>query len=156
MKIKTITLTIALIGISTLLFGQKNKKIEITIDSLYTKDIQELKVLYPDLKVNEMELIPNRVLLPQENDSIATINISVKYPQIAKENGIQGTVYCRFIIDTLGQMKEIKIIKGLEGGCSQEVLRVLNELAKKQNSQTNLSKNEVVIYQKLHFDFVLR
>jgi TonB family protein len=154
MNIKTIILAIILIGVSILTFGQKTKGKEISIDSLYAKDIQELKTIYPDFHVREMNNDPNEALPPEVNSSKKIF--SYKYPQVAKEEGIQGTVYCRFIVDTSGQMKDIRIIKGLPGGCSQEILRVLNEMSKTPMNPYIQENKKVILYQKMYFNFILR
>ena len=49
------------------------------------------------------------------------------YPELAKEIGIEGTVYVSFIIDEKGQIESSKILKGIGGGCSEEATRVVNK-----------------------------
>lgn len=52
------------------------------------------------------------------------------YPIIAKFKGIEGTVYATFVVDTDGSLKNIRILRGLGGGCSQEAIRVLKNMPK--------------------------
>lgn len=52
---------------------------------------------------------------------------NVKYPLDARNKGISGTVVVRFIIDKNGKVFDAKIIRGIGGGCEEEVLRVVNE-----------------------------
>ena len=52
------------------------------------------------------------------------------YPELAKEMGLEGTVYVSFIIDEKGQIESSKILKGVGGGCSEEATRVVGKLPK--------------------------
>ena len=54
----------------------------------------------------------------------------IKYPAIARENGIQGRVILKFVIDENGKIQNPKVLRGVGGGCSKEALRVLNSMPK--------------------------
>ncbi len=54
----------------------------------------------------------------------------IQYPATARENGIQGRVILKFIIDENGKITNPRVLKGVAGGCSQEALRVLNSMPK--------------------------
>ncbi len=64
---------------------------------------------------------------------------NIKYPQFALENGIQGTVYVQFIIDSKGNITDFKIQRGIGGGCDEEAERVIKMMpqwhAGKQNGK---------------------
>lgn len=47
------------------------------------------------------------------------------YPDIAKENGIEGIVIVGFIVTTDGNLKEIKIVKFVDPDLEKEALRVV-------------------------------
>ncbi len=49
----------------------------------------------------------------------------IKYPSIAKENGIEGTVMIQFVIEKDGSITDPKIVKDIGGGCGYEALRVV-------------------------------
>jgi len=51
---------------------------------------------------------------------------NIKYPQVAKENGIEGKVFVRFIVDQSGKVKDAQVVRGIGGGCDEEALRVVN------------------------------
>jgi protein TonB len=53
---------------------------------------------------------------------------NIKYPQVAKENGIEGKVYVQFIIDEKGKVRDAKVVRGIGGGCDEEALRVVKEM----------------------------
>lgn len=52
----------------------------------------------------------------------------VNYPPLAKENGIQGKVYVTFVVDNSGSIKDVKIIRGIGGGCDEEAMRVVKAM----------------------------
>jgi len=53
---------------------------------------------------------------------------NLRYPAQAAEEGIQGTVYVSFVVKPNGSLSDIKIIKGIGGGCDQEALRVVKKM----------------------------
>ena len=50
---------------------------------------------------------------------------NIKYPPIAKENGIEGTVVIQFVVDKNGDITEPTIVKDIAGQCGTEALRVV-------------------------------
>jgi protein TonB len=64
---------------------------------------------------------------------------NIKFPPVARENGIQGRVFVTFVVDKDGKVKEAKILRGIGGGCDEEALRVIRNMpdwkAGKQNGR---------------------
>lgn len=58
------------------------------------------------------------------------INKNVNYPVIAAENGIQGKVYVRFVVDKDGSVTNAEIARGIDPSLDQEALRVVRTLPK--------------------------
>lgn len=52
----------------------------------------------------------------------------IKYPAIARENGISGQVYVTFVIDKDGKIKDVKLLHGIGGGCDEEALKVIRNM----------------------------
>jgi protein TonB len=50
---------------------------------------------------------------------------NIKYPSIARENGLTGTVVASFVVEKDGRINNIEIIRDIGGGCGEEVLRVI-------------------------------
>lgn len=50
----------------------------------------------------------------------------IKYPAIARENGIQGQVIVQFVVSKEGDIQKAKVVRGIGGGCNEEALRVVN------------------------------
>lgn len=55
---------------------------------------------------------------------------NIDYPVVAREKGIQGTVYASFVVERDGSVSSIVIIKGIGGGCDEEVVRVMESMPK--------------------------
>ena len=53
---------------------------------------------------------------------------SIKYPQMAQDAGIQGTVFLTFEVDKDGKIKDVKVLRGIGGGCDEEAIRVVKAM----------------------------
>ncbi len=53
---------------------------------------------------------------------------NIKYPDLARESDIQGTVYVSFVINKKGEIVKTKITRGIGGGCDEEAMRVLKSM----------------------------
>jgi len=55
------------------------------------------------------------------------LNKSLRYPDEAKENGIDGRVFVQFIVKSDGSLDEVKAVKGIGYGCDEEAVRLIKE-----------------------------
>jgi protein TonB len=55
---------------------------------------------------------------------------NIKYPAIAKDAGIQGTVYVTFVVNEQGLVKDAKVLRSIGGGCDEEAIRVVQSMPK--------------------------
>ena len=55
---------------------------------------------------------------------------NIKYPQIARETGIQGRVFVGFVVEPDGSVSNVKVLRGIGGGCDEEAMRVVKSLPK--------------------------
>jgi TonB family protein len=53
---------------------------------------------------------------------------NIHYPEAAKEQNIQGTVYITFIIEKDGRVTNVKVLRGIGGGCDAEAIRVIKSM----------------------------
>lgn len=51
---------------------------------------------------------------------------NIKYPAIARENGIEGTAFVTFVVEKDGRVTDLKILREPGGQLGQEALRVVN------------------------------
>ncbi len=68
------------------------------------------------------------------------INTNINYPLVARENGIAGTVYTNFIVDETGNIMDLKILRGIGGGCNEEAFRVIQLTSGKWSPAINNGK----------------
>jgi protein TonB len=72
---------------------------------------------------------------------------SMIYPPIAKQEGISGTVYVKFIIDKNGDVTGVSVLKGIGYGCDEEAMRVIRAMPKwKPGSQNGKFVNVQFTY----------
>ena len=55
---------------------------------------------------------------------------NVKYPNIARENDIQGKVYVRFVVTRTGTVDKVQIARGVDPLLDKEAIRVVESLPK--------------------------
>ena len=60
------------------------------------------------------------------NQFAAWVNSQVVYPEIAKENGIEGRVVLQFTIGTDGRLQDLKVLSSPDETLSKESLRVVS------------------------------
>lgn len=70
--------------------------------------------------VEEMPTFPGG-----DESRVKFLTENIHYPQMAKESGIQGTVFVTFVIDEKGRVADVKVLRGIGGGCDEEAIRVV-------------------------------
>ena len=55
---------------------------------------------------------------------------NIRYPQKAKDDGIEGRVVVQFVVRADGSITDAKVIRGIGGGCDEEALRVIRAMPK--------------------------
>ena len=87
--------------------------------------------------VEEMPRFPgceDDVLTKKEKQDCATNRLlqflgqNLHYPSIARENGIQGTVVIRFVVERDGSISNTEVVRDIGGGCGAEALRVVKSM----------------------------
>jgi TonB family protein len=63
-----------------------------------------------------------------ENAMRKFIADNVKYPESAKKEGISGKVYVSFVISKDGEVKDAKVVRGVNSALDEEALRVINSM----------------------------
>lgn len=109
--------------------------IEINADVQQTEVIEE----YVAPEIEEEEVVEQEIFqiveeMPEypggEKKLLEYVGKSVKYPQIARESGIQGRVFVNFVIEPDGSVSNVKVLRGIGGGCDEEAVRVIKSMAK--------------------------
>ncbi|MBK6545075.1 MAG: energy transducer TonB [Saprospiraceae bacterium] len=72
-----------------------------------------------------------------EKDLYIYLSKNIRYPQIARDNHIEGKVILEFIIDKYGMPHSINILKGIGGGCDEEIIRVIQNMPRWKHGKHN-------------------
>lgn len=109
------------------------------------KDIADIRDISTETKPVETEKVYTYVEQPPsfpggEAELANYLRANIKYPQSAKETGIQGRVYLEFIVARNGEITDVKVLRGLQYECDKEAMRVVKSMPKwtpgKQNGHT--------------------
>ena len=65
-----------------------------------------------------------------ENALMDYVAKNVVYPKEAQEKGISGRVFVGFIVEKDGSVSEVKVLRGIGGGCDEESIRVVKAMPK--------------------------
>jgi protein TonB len=65
-----------------------------------------------------------------EQKMLEYIYKNIKYPAIARENGVEGTVVITFVVETDGTITAAQIARDIGAQCGQEALRVVEDMPK--------------------------
>ena len=60
------------------------------------------------------------------NDFSKWVNQRLVYPEIAKENGVQGRITLQFTIDKDGSLTKVKVLRGVDPSLDKEAVRVVS------------------------------
>lgn len=76
--------------------------------------------------VNFPEVMPE---FPGGTDALMSfLSKNIRYPEDAREMGIQGKVICQFVVEPNGEVTNISILRGVHPSCDQEAIRVLKKM----------------------------
>ena len=89
-----------------------------------------------------------------EVEMIKYIVKNTHYPQIAKENGISGKVFLTFVVDQEGKVNDVKILRGIGGGCDEEAIRVVKSMPAWKPGKQN--GRPVKVQYNLPYNFTLK
>ena len=81
----------------------------------------------------------------------AFIRNTIKYPQAAKENGIQGTVYVRFTIEKNGEVTNPEIVRGVSPELDREAMRMVKKMPRWKAGTMNGTPVRIEMTQPIRF-----
>jgi protein TonB len=66
---------------------------------------------------------------PGGNDALMKyLSTNLKYPENAKSSKIQGKVFVSFVVNSDGKVSNVKVLRGISGGCDEEAVRVVQAM----------------------------
>jgi protein TonB len=77
----------------------------------------------PFVVVEEMPMFPGG-----DTELLKYISEHTQYPEVAKENNIQGRVIVRFCVTSKGGVSQVSVLKGVDPELDKEAIRVVNTL----------------------------
>ena len=66
-------------------------------------------------------------VMPAPIGGIGAITKTIKYPTIAKQSGIEGKVYVLAHINENGVAEEVKVVRGIGGGCDDAAVEAVKK-----------------------------
>ena len=78
----------------------------------------------------------------------------IRYPEVAAENGLSGTVYMQFTVSTAGYVVDVKVIKGVHPDLDEEAIRVIKNSPKWEPGKQRGRKVPVIM--SLPMKFILQ
>ena len=126
---------------------QQTTQLEIVEDDVETEDLNinaeveqnEIIEEYVAPEIVEEEVVEQEIFqiveeMPAfpggEGKLMEYVAKNIKYPQIARETGIQGRVFVGFVVEPDGSISNVKLLRGIGGGCDEEAMRVIKSLPK--------------------------
>lgn len=115
-----------------------------SVSAIYlTKEVEKAT---PNQTVSEQNQTLNLSPIPGKEDSIfkvvekmplfnggkeelySYLGKNIKYPEEAKQKGIEGTVFVTFVVEKDGSVTNVKILRGIGAGCDEEAYRVVQTM----------------------------
>ena len=126
---------------------KQTTQLEIVQDDVEVEDIEinaevdqaEVIEEYVPVEVEEEEVVEQEIFqiveeMPAypggDQKLMEFIAKGIKYPQIARETGIQGRVFVGFVVEPDGSVSNVKVLRGIGGGCDEEAMRVVKSMPK--------------------------
>ncbi len=111
-------------------------EIEIDVEADQDTEIEEYVPIEvdDDEEVEEAQIFTVVESMPSfpggDKARIRFLNENIEYPTMARESGIQGRVYVTFVVERNGMVTDVKILRGIGGGCDEEAKRVVKAMPK--------------------------
>lgn len=114
-------------------------EIEVDNDFLSLEDNDDMGVEIMDYVENVQEEVVEEEAIPFQlveekpsfmggdaNQFSAWVNKRLVYPEIAKENGVQGRVTLQFTVEKDGSVTKVKVLRGVDPSLDKEAVRVVS------------------------------
>ena len=114
-------------------------EIEVDNDVLSLEDSDDMGVEIMDYVENVQEEVVEEEAIPFQlveekpsfmgsdaNEFSKWVNKRLVYPEIAKENGVQGRVTLQFTVEKDGSVTKVKVLRGVDPSLDKEAVRVVS------------------------------
>lgn len=112
---------------------------DIDINAEVDQDEVIEEYVYEAPEIEEEEIVEEEVFLSVEENPefpggtaklLEYVQKNLKYPMMARESDIQGRVFVGFVVEKDGSISNVKVLRGIGGGCDEEAVRVVQSLPK--------------------------
>ncbi|MDE6347758.1 MAG: TonB family protein [Bacteroides sp.] len=126
-------------------------------DEAHGQDIADLKQVVIQAAPEPEKVFDMVEQMPQfpggQAEMMKFISEHMKYPQAAQENGTQGRVTCQFVVGADGQVRDAKVVRGIDPYLDKEAVRVIMSMPRwipgKQNGKAVSVKYTIPVMFKL-------
>lgn len=142
-KPATFRLALAIVAVTMVSFGVFISACQTGTKRAETETTQQETIDVPSEQITDEQQTPTDIseeifIIVEEPPSftgggearIKYISENIKYPDEARAKGIQGTVFVTFVVETDGSVSDVKILRGIGGGCDEEAVRVTENMPK--------------------------
>lgn len=56
------------------------------------------------------------------------LQAAIEYPETARKDRVEGTVFLSFVVNALGKVETIEVLRGIGGGCDETATSIVNEM----------------------------
>lgn len=110
---------------------------ELNEDLEYYEDVQtDEQTVYP---IPESDIIPVVEQDPELIGGMEALQRSIRYPETAREAGIEGRVFVQFVVDENGNVLDPVVTRGIGGGCDETALEAVRNAKFKPGKQQGLA-----------------
>lgn len=97
--------------------------------------------------------LPFAEVMPQPIGGMESLYKHISYPEMAKNAGVEGKVYVLVFINQQGHVDDVKVLKGIGGGCDEAAVNGIKEIRFSPGKQGG---QPVKVKLSLPIDFKLR
>ena len=113
-------------------------KYTIKLMELQDQPTLTMRAIYPVEKMPEF--------IGGDKARVKYLRDNLKYPGPERTAGIEGTVYLKFLVNEKGEIKNVKILRGVSENIDKEAIRVLKDMpnwspGKQRGKPVNVSFN---------------
>ncbi|MCW5900149.1 MAG: energy transducer TonB [Flavobacteriales bacterium] len=105
---------------------------ETVVEDMEIKEDTKVEIIQRAEEVEEEQIFTIVEEMPSfpggEAELFKYLGKNIKYPQMATDAGISGVVYVTFVVDRDGKIRDVKVLRGIGGGCDEEAVRVVKAM----------------------------
>jgi periplasmic protein TonB len=110
-------------------FGKQEKLNASVNDAPPPEEIKQ-EVIETPKQDNQIFMVVEQMPQFPDGDVSAYLSSHILYPEVARENGIQGRVICQFVVNQDGSIVDVIVVRGVDSSLDKEAVRVIQGMPK--------------------------